>query len=245
MDDRFRGAQFAAVHAAYAQAFGADPDVFESGELAILPRPDTAPFPYLVVAFVGARGSVLSVSAEYFDLAATHRPRQHHEIILPPFLTRFQRSDPPVEIHGPEILWALGSLPASPVLPPGLSFEVRDASWMKAEQTTLSFPNGVGRPGVNARAERNHYAIALVAASGEPLAVAGVFDSFGLFEIGVDVVAGHQGTGLGAAVVVAAARSILDRGETPLYGCAVGNIRSQRTALSAGFLPAITEAGVS
>ena len=245
IDDPFRATQFAAVHAAYSHAFGARPDAFESGELTILPRLDAAPFPYIAVAFAGARGSVLSVSPDLLDVATTRRPPQHHEIVRPQFLTRFQRQDPPVEFHGPEILWALGSAPLPPALPARLRIEERDASWLNAEQASLRFPNGVGRPGVNARAERNRYAVAIVDATGEPMAVAGVFDSFGLLEIGVDVLPERQGAGLGIAVVAAAVRSILERSQTPLYGCAADNIRSQRTALSVGFLPILTEAGVS
>lgn len=233
------------MHEAYARALGAEPAAFESGELAIRRRLDSAPFPYVAVALVGARGSVLSVSPDYLELAMAERPTQYFEVARPAFLKRFLRDDSPAGIGGPELLWALGSVPALPALPPGLQFEERDAAWMNAEQESFRFPNGVGRPGVNARDSRNRFALVISGAAGEPVAVGGVSDSFGLLEIGVDVLPGHQGSGLGAAVVAAAARAILDRGGTPLYGCAVDNIRSQRTAYSVGFLPMLTEAWVS
>ena len=63
--------------------------------------------------------------------------------------------------------------------------------------------------------------------------------------IGVIVWLGHRVDRRWGAVVAAAVRSILERSQTPLYGCAADNIRSQRTALSVGFLPILTEAGVS
>ena len=65
----------------------------------------------------------------------------------------------------------------------------------------------------------------------------GVFDTYGMEEIGIDVVAGRQGEGLGRAAVAAAVRAILDRGAGAVLWLRSGNIRSQRTALEHG-LPA-------
>ena len=89
---------------------------------------------------------------------------------------------------------------------------------------------------------RNQYAFAALDSTGEPAAVAGVYDTQGLTEIGVDVRPEHQGRGLARLVVSAAARSILDAGGAAYYGCAVTNIRSQRTALAAGFVPVCWDA---
>jgi hypothetical protein len=39
-------------------------------------------------------------------------------------------------------------------------------------------------------------------------------------------------------------REILSRAETPFYGCAATNIRSQRTALASGFMPVYSDGAV-
>lgn len=245
MTSAFRTAQVGAVHAAYEAAFHAPPGAYAAGAVAVIARPGDAQFPYTAVASIGAGGSVLSVAPELLAVAESHLPADFAHIARAPFLSHFLRDDSPASMGGPELLWALGSVPALPALPPGLQLDERDAAWMNAEQPSLRFPNGVGRPGVNARESRNRFALVITGAAGEPVAVGGAFDSFGLLEIGVDVLPENQGSGLGRAVVAAAARAILDRGGTPLYGCAVDNIRSQRTALSVGFLPVLTEAWVS
>jgi predicted GNAT family acetyltransferase len=86
------------------------------------------------------------------------------------------------------------------------------------------------------RLDRNLYGVAIVEA-GSPVAIAGVFDTNGLAEIGVDVLRSHRGHGLGALVVELAASEIVARGDTAVYFCDAANIVSQRTALAAGFLP--------
>jgi predicted GNAT family acetyltransferase len=58
------------------------------------------------------------------------------------------------------------------------------------------------------------------------------------------VVRSHRGQGLGA-LVVAQRPEIVDRGETPVYFCDATNIRSQRTALTTGFLPVCSNASVA
>ena len=245
MPATFRAQQVSGVLEAYTSALGAEPGAFDTGAVTILPRLDTAPTPYVAVALVGARGSVLSVAPDMLTVAEAHPPDEFAHIARASFLKRFLRDDSQVSMGGPEILWALGAVPTVPELAPAFRIEERDAAWMNAQQASFRFPNGVGRRGVNARESRNRFALVIINAADEPVAVGGVADSFGLLEIGVDVVAGRQGSGLGRAVVAAAAREILGRGGTPLYGCAVDNIRSQRTALSVGFLPVLTEAWVS
>jgi RimJ/RimL family protein N-acetyltransferase len=118
---------------------------------------------------------------------------------------------------------------------------------MAAEMERRRFENGIGLPGEGGRSFRNRYGVALFDETGEPAAVAGVFFTYSdpIREIGVDVARPYRGRGLGKVVVAAGAREILDRGEVPLYGCAATNIRSQRTALAAGFLPAFSDASVS
>jgi len=64
-------------------------------------------------------------------------------------------------------------------------------------------------------------------------------------EIGVDVVKTRQGQGLAPVVVAAAAQAILEADGAPFYACEATNIRSQRTALSCGFIPVASDAFVS
>ncbi|MPZ98080.1 MAG: GNAT family N-acetyltransferase [Dehalococcoidia bacterium] len=59
-----------------------------------------------------------------------------------------------------------------------------------------------------------------------------------LAEIGVDVASGFRGRGVGAAVVSAVARALLDAGVVPHYATRPENLNSMRTAGRAGFYPA-------
>lgn len=107
------------------------------------------------------------------------------------------------------------------------------------------FENGVGHAGQDGREFRNRFALALYDAGGEIAAIAGAFDTYGMSEIGVDVVRDHRGEGLGRLVVSKMAREIMRRDEVPFYGCAPTNIRSQRTAASSGFQIVLADATVS
>ena len=113
---------------------------------------------------------------------------------------------------------------------------------MNAEQQNNRFENGVGAVGRDGRDVRNRLALALYDAAGEPAAVAGAFDTFGLLEIGVDVQRRHRGLGLGRLVVSRLARELMRRGETPFYGCGATNIRSHLTAESSGFRAVLSDA---
>jgi GNAT superfamily N-acetyltransferase len=116
---------------------------------------------------------------------------------------------------------------------------------MNAEQQNHRFENGVGAAGKDGREFRNRFALALYDAAGEIAAVAGAFDTYGMLEIGVDVLRGKRGQGLGRLVVSAMAREIMQRGETPFYGCGATNIRSHLTAESCGFRAVLSDATVS
>jgi RimJ/RimL family protein N-acetyltransferase len=115
---------------------------------------------------------------------------------------------------------------------------------MAGEVTTGRWDNGIGQFANDARNVRNQYAFVLRDSDGEPVAMAGVFETYGMLEIGVDVLPEHQQRGLAPVVVSAAARQILDDRRVPLYGCAADNIRSQRTALASGFLPVYADAAI-
>lgn len=135
--------------------------------------------------------------------------------------------------------------PAPPSVPAGFELRVVDQAWLEAAQHRGIFENGAGSVGEAGRSLRNQYGSVLFDASGEPVAVGGVFLTYGLHEIGVDVVRAYRGRGFGRLVVAAATREILSRGETPVYWCATSNTRSQRTALSCGYLPVLSSAFVA
>ncbi len=245
MDDDLLASQTRAVLGAYARGMGVEATAFEGGLLTIAERPGNAPWPYLAFAVSSPGGTVLSLDPRLLDFAARAQPRQPFVAAKAEFIRQLaataERLGPRVTVDGPNICWALGQAPERPNLPAGLQYEERDAAWMNAQLAGGRFPNGAGSGAVNARAFRNRYAVVITDRAGEPVAVGGVFDSFGLAEVGVDVVPERQGEGLGAAVVAAAVRRILERGETPLYGCAADNIRSQRTARAAGFVPVFSD----
>jgi RimJ/RimL family protein N-acetyltransferase len=141
--------------------------------------------------------------------------------------------------------FALGSAPEVATPPPGFRVEAVDAAWMAAELPNGRFTNGIGEAdnGENRR-KRNRFARVVFDASGEPAAVAGVFTTHAMFEIGIDVRREFRGLGLARVAVNAALDAIVRAGETPFYACAATNIRSQRTAATCGFVPALSVAWV-
>ena len=246
MANTFLAQQSRMVLEAYANGVGLPASVFASGELTIAERPESAPWPYLVFALSCPGGTVVSVAREYLGVALANKPAHPYQATEANYLrtiaAAIQQPSRPLSIDGPNITWALGRIPEVRSLPTGMSYQRFDAAWLNGHIPGGAFPNGAGRTGENAREIRNRYAVAVVSSAGEPIAIAGAFLSFGLSEIGIDVVEPFQGQGLGVAAVAALTREILDRGETPLYGCAARNIRSQRTAHAVGFVPLLADA---
>lgn len=76
----------------------------------------------------------------------------------------------------------------------------------------------------------------------EPVAIAGCSnDGERMWQIGVDVKPTHRNRGLATALVRTLKDIIGERGMCPYYCCAWSNVASQRTAASAGFVPAWAE----
>ncbi len=249
MGSRFLAQQTAAVRAAHARGIGCDVGAFEGESLTLVDRPPDAPWQYVAFAMTFGTGTVVSVDPEFREFAAAYPPDRHYLAAHPGYLRTLMeeaaRRGREVMATAPGIVFALAEPPAEVAPPPGLHLREVDAAWMNAEQTAGRFENGVGEPDRHGRAERNRYGLALFDEAGGPVAVGGVFISFGLHEIGVDVVRARRGEGLGRLVVAAAARAALERGEVPIYGCAATNIRSQRTALASGFVPVMSDASAS
>lgn len=208
-------------------------------------------WPYTAFATTFGTGTVLSVDADFREFAESLKPPKHYRALGPGILQQLSKEalqrGGTAAASSSGIGWALATVPAAPAIPSGFDLRVLDAQWMESEMQRRRFENGIGLPGEGGRSYRNRYAVALFDSAEEPVAVAGVFFTYAepIREIGIDVLRAHRGKGLARLVVSAAVREILDRGEVPFYACDASNIRSQRTALSTGFLPAFSDASVS
>ena len=241
----FEVRQSAAVFAAYARGMSVSPDVFRGGGLTIAPRPADSPWPFVAFVVTAPGGTLACFAPEALAWARANQPASPAAAAEPAFLIEvLAASGARAAISAPELSWSLAHAPGPGDPPAGVQLESRDPAWMLAEMDAGRFPNGVGTAGANARETRNRYAVVLLDSRDEPVAVAGVHDTFGLSEIGVDVVPGRQSEGLGTAVVNAAVREILARGDIPFYSCSATNIRSQRTARACGFVPAFYNAAL-
>ena len=79
-------------------------------------------------------------------------------------------------------------------------------------------------------------------ADGEILGMAGASrDAERFWQIGINVIPSARRRGIASALTAALAQKLLARDVLPFYGTAPSHIFSQRTALSAGFLPAWSE----
>jgi len=249
MDDAFFRQQLGAARQAYARGLGVPVEAFSTETLTIVDRPDPAAWPYLAMIATFGTGTVMSIEPEYRAFAEANRPEKHfvaaHSGFTRLLVQEAARRDRKVTNTGPALCFVLGAPPPEPEIPAGLELRAVDAAWMRERQPMGEFENGVGKGEQDGRAFRNQYAVALFDERNEPVAVGGVFLTFGLQEIGVDVVRTHRGQGLGRVVVLAATRMALEHGGTPIYGCSVTNIRSNRTALSCGYVPAWSDTSVS
>ncbi len=243
--------QSAKVRDAFGSGLGADSSVFAEDRLTVVERPDVN-WGYVVNGVSFARGSLLAVAPELVEFTREKAPPLHRTAVSDQYFrvlreeaVRLGLGDS-LQAFAGAIGWALARVPAVPVLQPGLRFEPVTREWLNDEIPKARFENGAGpADGGGGRSFRNSYGVSILDAGGEVVALAGVFDTYGMHEIGVDVIPGHQGEGLGAAVVAAAIHAILERGGVPFYGCAAGNIRSQHTALATGFMPVCSDGAIS
>ena len=235
---------------AYLEGLGGRGIDFGPGSVVVVERPDPH-WGYLAVGAVFSDRTIFSVAAEHLAFVRERAAGEHRHQLLIDVLSALRDElnggdEPDVALHDPGVCWVLGSDPPAHRLPPGHRLEVVDEVWLNDLIPRGRFENGAGQPsGVDGRAVRNLYGMAVHDDDDEVVALAGAFNTYGLHEIGVDVVAEHQGEGLGRAVVSALAREILDRGAVPFYGCNPSNIRSMRTALSAGFVPVSADAAIT
>ena len=249
MTTPFFEAQRRAQMDAWAASIGCSPDAFVTEKLTIVDRPQALPW-YSLLGVTFGLGTVLSVEPRFREFVEAHVPSPAYRSLYPVLMQRLvddcRQKGIQANYQVPAVCWALAKEPAPVEIPPGFTLRTVDVAWMAEEMKRHRWENGLGEPnGAQAREYRNRYGAALLDSAGRPAAVAGVFETYGMHEIGVDVAREHRGKGYGDLVVRAAAREILAAGHTPLYGCAANNIRSQRTALAAGFLPSFSDAAVS
>jgi GNAT superfamily N-acetyltransferase len=232
-------AQKQSLVASFAAMTGADPAAFSSEALTITVRPEPSAFPFAAMAVGFGTGTVLCVQRGYHDWAR-EQPIDRHEFAgyaMTALAREAKRRGEALNPLLPMMGWALGAPPPDRPAPAGYRIERVDAGWMKEWQARGEFDNALGTPEQAHRTIRNRFAYLAFDEHGEPAAIGGAFDSVDKLEVGVDVRPAHRGRGLATVVVTATARAIVDEGATPYYGCAVTNIRSQRTAIASGFLP--------
>jgi RimJ/RimL family protein N-acetyltransferase len=237
-----------ATREAFAQGLGCAVEDFNGEQLTIVDRPPQMTWSTLVGATFGT-GTVLQLDPAYRDWAEANRPERHYRALSTSFLGELAaegaRRGHTLQSYTPSLCFALAREPQAPSLSAGYQVRRHDAAWMLAEQPNRRFENGVGEPGRDGREFRNRFALAIYDAAGEPIAVAGAFDTHGMLEIGVDVLRGQRGAGLGRTIVTLMTQAILDERRVPFYACAPANIRSHRTAESCGFRIVCADAFVS
>ena len=245
--DRSTGAD-RAVQAAYAKGLGAGEDPLHEGRVRVVERPD-GHWGYLVVGASFARATLLSVAPELLDVARSVAPEAHGPGALLRALSAIRDHERSAgrerALHSPSIGWSLSTPPPTVEVPDGLELRAIAADELNSLIPGGGFENGAGPlDGSTGREVRNLYGVT-VSSADQVVAVAGVFDTYGLHEIGVDVVADRRGDGLGRLVVAAAVREIVSRGGEPFYGCSPTNVVSQRTAVSVGFRPTMADAAIT
>lgn len=232
----------------YARGLAADPGDFLSERLTFSERPAEMGFWCAAFAMTFGTGTVVAVAPELREFAERNAPGKHYHAVNGEYLRSVadegNRLGMKLGVFAGGLGFALAEVPPPPEVPAGLRIRMVDADWMNAEQANGRFENGVGEVDRGGRSFRNRFAAVLEDAGGEPVAVGGAFDTFEMLEVGVDVVREHRGKGFGELVVSAVTREILERGQTPIYFCGVSNVRSNRTALSAGFQPACSDSTV-
>lgn len=231
-----------------AAEIGCSVNDFRSNALTIVERPVDCWEPYLLKILTFGTGTVISVEPQHLEFVRSIAIEPHFRaftppVLLAPFAAECARRGEVVAWRGP----GLGFVPASAIdpvtMPEGFQLERVGAAWRDAQLPSRVFANALAEPGDSIAADLWQFALVLMDARGEPAAAAGAYrDGADRLEIGVDVVREHRGEGLAPVVVTAMAAEAERMGLLPTYYCAPTNIRSQRTAWSCGFIPALSHA---
>lgn len=240
-------ARFRAVRA---RELGVPESAFASNELTVVERSADALEPYVLLALTLGTGTVVSVEPQYLEWVRDNPPSPHFRAFFNPFLHPLVEhaagDGDSLAWRGPSLGFLLSSPPTPPVIPGGFSLAEIDQAWRSGYVEIGAFSNALGDPGDTFVDSIWQFGLALVTGDGTPAAVAGAYnDGDGVLEIGVDVARDYRGQGFANIVVSAMAARILELGTLPTYYCAPTNIRSQRTALGCGFLPAFSQGRVT
>jgi hypothetical protein len=197
--------QEVAIREAYANGLNGTSAAFEGDAVTIVERPEPN-WGYAVNGVSFARGTLVAVAPGLLDFARAEAPKLHRDATGMPYLSRLRNEAHRLGLGenltawSGAICWGLARIPEAPALPGGLRFERVDAAWLNARIPDGDFVTGAGpADGGGGRAFRNKYGIAVLDERDEVAALAGVFDTYGMEEIGIDVVPERQGTGLGRA----------------------------------------------
>jgi hypothetical protein len=219
---------------------------FRSDALAIVERPADCWEPYVLKAVTFGTGTVISVEPRYLEFVRGIAIEPHYRaftspVLLAPFAAECARRAEEVTWRGPGLGFApAGVLDQRPV-PVGFRLERVDRFWRESQVPSGIFANALGDPGDIVAGDLWWFALVLLDSDGTPAAAAGAYrDGLDRLEIGVDVARAHRGEALAPVVVTAMAAEAERLGLLATYYCAPTNIRSQRTAWSCGFVPALS-----
>lgn len=240
----------AAVRAALASDLGCSVADFATNALTIVPRPLTPREPFVALVASFGTGTVLSVEEAYRQWASRSVPAEHvrvaSAVFLFPFIEEGARRGERLLVRLGGIWLTLADEVPLPALPAGYTLASLDRAAIHAGWQGGAFHNALGERDRSPPGEELVGAEALCDPDGHPVAIAGYTrQGPGLLEIGVDVLRGARGQGFARVVVLAATHAILRLGFTPTYSVGATNIRSLRTALSAGYLPVASLAAVA
>jgi hypothetical protein len=239
-----------------AAEIGCTIDDFRSNRLTVVERPADCLEPFLLKAVTFGTGTVISVEPSYVEFVRDIAIEPHYralyaQVWFQPLVDEGKRRGDDIAWRGPGLGFVPGrSIEALPI-PQGLELVRVEAAWREEHLPSREFSNALGDPDDTIAAELWQFALLLVDAAAAPAAIAGAYilnrddptrDGYDHLEIGVDVARAHRGEGLAPVVVTAMAAEAERMGLLATYYCAPSNIRSQRTAWSCGFVPALSHA---
>ena len=237
-----------------AAEIGCSIDDFRTNGLTVVERPDDCLEPFLVKAVTFGTGTVISVDASYVVFVRGVAIEPHYralyaQVWLQQLVDEGRRRGDDIAWRGPGLGFVPGAAIEAMPVPAGFQLLRVGTDWREEHLHSLQFSNALAEPDDTIAAELWQFALLLVDAAGAPAALAGAYvlnrgdptrEGYDHLEIGVDVARAHRGEGLAPIVVTAMAAEAERMGLLATYYCAPTNIRSQRTAWSCGFVPALS-----
>jgi GNAT superfamily N-acetyltransferase len=231
-----------------AAEIGCSIDDFRSDALAIVERPEDCWEPYALKIVTFGTGTVISAEPRYLEFVRSIAIEPHFRaftpaVFLAPFAAECARRAEEITWRGPGLGFVPGGTIETIPIAAGFTLERVGEPWRESHVAARVFANALGEPDDIVAGDLWWFALVLFGPDGEPAAAAGAYrDGLDRLEIGVDVARAHRGMGQAPIVVTAMAAEAESMGLMPSYYCAPTNIRSQRTAWSCGFVPALSHA---